>query len=131
MIFEKERIVIILKGKYAGAKVVVVGEPETIRGDIESLTVVGMSRIPRPVSENMSERQRKRREEMKVFLKKINIQHVLATRHTLENVIDRMNLSIDYAETAQRREAEKTIKKVFQEVYSVNPGSWIFKKLVF
>ena len=65
------KVVIILAGKYAGKKAVVVKVNE--EGDSKS-------RPPRKVLTKMSEKTVKRRTSMKVFTKVMNLQHFMPTR---------------------------------------------------
>lgn len=128
MIFEKDTVVLLLKGRYAGKKAVVVGEIHEDSGR-QCVMIAGISKAPSQVSENMTDAQRKRRSDMGVFVKKMNIRHLMATRHKVESFFRKVSLPAEYTDIAQRRAAEKEVKKELQRIYTVNAQHWMFKKI--
>lgn len=76
------KVVIILSGKYAGKKAVVVkvNEAGDNKHKFPYAVVCGLARPPRKVTTKMSEKVVKRRTHMKVFTKVMNLQHFMPTR---------------------------------------------------
>ena len=111
------KVVIILAGKYAGKKAVVVKVNE--EGDnkykFPYAVVCGVSRPPRKVLTKMSEKTVKRRTSMKVFTKVMNLQHFMPTRYNVE--FDFADLPKENAEPAEKKTFLKKIAKTFQESY--------------
>ncbi|KAI5145886.1 large subunit ribosomal protein L27e [Nematocida parisii] len=128
MLFEKETVVILSKGKYAGCKGVIVDGIK--KGEhFEYVTIVGMCKLPAPVTENMTERQKKRRESVKCFVKKMNIRHLMSTKYKMENVFDKMQLA-DISDMSEKVELLREVEKLFKAAYSNNASHWVFKKQV-
>ena len=78
------KVVVILSGRFAGKKAVIVKLDEEANGEqkkYHSCTVVGIERYPRRVYRGMSEKTIKRRCSMKPFIKSINLTHIMPTRY--------------------------------------------------
>ncbi|EHY65068.1 large subunit ribosomal protein L27e [Nematocida ausubeli] len=128
MLFDKETVVILSKGKYAGCKGVIVEEIK--KGDkFEYVTIVGLAKAPVPVTENMTDRQKKRRESVKCFVKKMNIRHLMSTKYKMENVFDKMQI-VDTTDMSEKVCLVKEAEKLFKAAYANNPAHWVFKKQV-
>lgn len=128
MILEKERVVLLTKGKYAGCKGVIVDQVK--RGELfEEVMVVGLAKAPMPVTENMTERQKKRRESTKCFVKKMNIRHLMPTKYTMENVFDKIDM-VDVTDMSEKVKLLREAEKLFRTAYANNSMHWVFKKQV-
>ncbi|KAH9387188.1 large subunit ribosomal protein L27e [Nematocida major] len=126
MLLEKEKVVLLSKGRYAGCKGVILDDLK--KGDkYEYVTVVGISKAPRPVTENMTERQKNRRESMKCFVKRMNVRHIMATKYTMENVFDKLEI-VDVTDMSEKVEMLREAERLFKGAYANNPSHWIFKK---
>lgn len=129
MLLEKEKVVLLSKGRYAGCKGVIVDDIE--KGErYEYVTVIGLAKVPSPVTENMTERQKKRRESIRCFVKRMNIRHLMATKYTMENVFDKIELT-DVTDMSEKVELLREAEKLFKAAYVNNPTHWVFKKQVF
>ena len=141
------RIVIILTGKYAGKKAIVLkvfyeGSKDRRFGHA---LVAGISRYPRKVSRGMSEARISKRIRVKPFVKYINFNHFMPTRYLLNQELDVKGMIRSFeshatlkpaaaAEGAEKKEApatkdplsnldfksnlRKEIKKALEEKYS-------------
>lgn len=129
MLLKKEKVVLLSKGRYAGCKGVIVDDIE--KGErYEYVTVIGLAKVPSPVTENMTERQKKRRESIRCFVKRMNIRHLMATKYTMENVFDKIELT-DVTDMSEKVELLREAEKLFKAAYVNNPTHWVFKKQVF
>jgi large subunit ribosomal protein L27e len=84
------RVVIILGGRYAGKKAVILKlfyEGSSNRKFGHAL-VAGISRSPRKVTKGMSETRVSRRIRIKPFVKYVNFNHFMPTRYVLANELD-------------------------------------------
>lgn len=71
-----------------------------------------------------------RRTRIKPFIKVINYNHLMPTRYTLE--LDGLKGVITpetFKEVSQREEANKTIKKAFEDRYTSGKNRWFFTPL--
>lgn len=124
--FAKDTVVLITKGKYAGQKGVIVEEMSESKGRAVVM-VVGLEKAPRPVTEDMTSKQKKKRSEVKGFAKKMNVRHLISTRHSIENVFSSMEIK-DISDMSERAVMRKEIEKRFRALYAKEPTNWVFKK---
>ena len=83
------KVVVILSGKYAGKKAVIVKVYEEGNGKYKfpHALVCGVARPPRKVTRRMNEKKVDKKTTMQVFTKVINLQHFMPTRFTFFQVI--------------------------------------------
>ena len=76
------KVVVVLSGKYAGKKAVIVRVNENVsdKHKFPYAVVVGVERAPRKVTRSMSEKKINKRTQMRVFTKVMNLQHFMPTR---------------------------------------------------
>src|SRR5690606_16255700 len=81
------KVVIILSGRYAGKKAIVV---QTFDGNKKRnfghCLVAGIARAPLKVTKSMSKKKILRRSRSKVFVKYINYTHIMPTRYTVGDI---------------------------------------------
>lgn len=79
------RIVILLKGRYAGRKAVIISASESGTKDRKypHCLVAGINRYPRKVNKNMSKARIEQRIKIKPFVKYVNLNHVMPTRYAV------------------------------------------------
>ena len=87
------KVVVILSGKYAGKKAVIVkvNETATDKHKFPHAVVVGVSHPPRKVTKAMSTKKVNRKTSMKVFSKVINLQHFMPTRFVMSHSFDEID----------------------------------------
>lgn len=81
-IIKSGKVVIILRGRYAGRKGIVIKTYDDGAGDRKfgHAIVAGIDRYPRKVTKSMKEDQVKKRSKMKPFIKSVNYTHMMPTR---------------------------------------------------
>ena len=84
------KVVVVLSGKYAGKKAVIVrvNENGSDKHKFPYAVVVGVERAPRKVTRSMSEKKINKRTQMRVFTKVMNLQHFMPTRFVMEPLFD-------------------------------------------
>jgi len=116
-IIKSGKVVLLLSGRYAGKKAVVVRTFDEGTADkrFGHALVAGIDRNPRKVTKSMSKSKVAKRSKVKPFLKFVSYTHLMPTRYTvdmdLKKMIDDSDLKGD--STAVKKE----VKKVFEERY--------------
>jgi large subunit ribosomal protein L27e len=118
-IIKSGRVVIVLAGRYAGRKAVVVSASES--GAFGCAVVAGVNRYPRKVVKAMGKAKFEKRTKIKPFVKKINFSHLMPTRHMVDFDLKKV-IGENPLESENRVEARKAVKKVFEDKYR-NPAT--------
>jgi large subunit ribosomal protein L27e len=118
-IIKSGKVVIILAGRHAGKKAVVVKNIEDGNNDDKRFShclVAGIARGPRKVTRGMSKKKvEKRSRTMKPFVKYINVRHVFPTRYQVDMDLKK---AVDEADLVEKKvEVKKTLKKIFEDRY--------------
>lgn len=124
--FGKEEAVLIIKGRHAGKKGVIIDDMASSKGR-KVVTIAGLDKTPAPVSEDLTAKQKRRKSALRAFVKTMNIRHVIATRYTMENVFNGLEIR-DLSEVSERIEMVQEIEGMFKKAYEANPTHWVFKK---
>merc|ERR1712007_312993 len=124
------RVVILLSGRYAGRKGVIVKTYEDSNQDrkFPHALVAGIDRYPRKVHKNYSKKKFEKRTKIKPFLKYVNLNHMMPTRHLMSSEIDleEFNKKIEAAAKThkdvlvnpeQRQVFRKSLKNIFERKY--------------
>ena len=133
-IMKPSKVVIILSGRYAGRKAVILknndeGTPERSYGHA---IVAGIDRYPRPITKKMSKKRKARRNKIKTFVKSYNYNHLMPTRYLVDIVFDKTVASRDVTkDLSKKRRAKAEVKKLFEERYKSGKNRWFFSKLRF
>ncbi len=118
------RIVILLQGRFAGKKAVIVKsfEEGSKSRPFPHAIVAGIERHPLKITGRMTQKKIAKRSRVKPFLKAVNFSHILPTRYTLPQEIDAKKIVSDtQMDTAEGKiEAKKAFKTLLQEKF-VNP----------
>merc|ERR1712083_860306 len=141
-IMRKGRVVILLAGRRAGKKAIIVKQNDEGRKDkkFAHALVVGIDRYPRKVTKAMDQKKVDRKSRIKPFVKYVNYNHMLPTRFMVKEDFEfRSCATEDKMSTAEGRKAVvKELKAKFQERYMQNAGGekqatadFLFKKLRF
>ncbi|KAL0215848.1 hypothetical protein P9112_008032 [Eukaryota sp. TZLM1-RC] len=120
------KVVVVLSGKYAGRKAVVVKlfEQGTKTRPYGHCIVAGIDRYPLKVTRGMSQETIKKRTSVKPFLKVMNFTHLMPTRYVLD--VPMPEISLESPE-----EGLKTIRSRFEDRYRSGQNMWFFSKLRF
>ena len=119
------KVVVILSGKYAGKKAVIVKVNEEGNGKYKfpHALVCGVARPPRKVTRRMDEKKVNKKTTMQVFTKVINLQHFMPTRfEKYRGIRGRYNVEFDFSELPKgdvdpsaKKAALQKIGKMFQQ----------------
>lgn len=120
MLASQGRIVIFQRGRYTGAKAVIVSASPN------AILVVGASKVPRPVFEGMTDRAKERRSKMQVFVKSVNPKHLIYTRYTSDIKIG-FEISVENLE--KKKECVKKVEEVLRKAMKSENNAWLFTKL--
>lgn len=135
------KIVILLQGRYAGKKAVIVQNQDngTNKHSYGHCIVAGVKRYPLRVKRRMTKKKIASRSSLKPFIKVANYNHIMPTRYTLD--IDAFKDKVDVAAfsspgaNADRPEARKesrgAVKTEFQQRYNAGKNKWFFTPLRF
>jgi large subunit ribosomal protein L27e len=133
------KVVVVLQGRYAGKKAVIVKVIEDGNRDREfgHCLIAGVAREPRRVTKSMSKKKILKRSKVKPFVKFVNFNHIMPTRYTISDLDLKSLVTSEAMKKADsKKTARKEVKKVFEERYierSVNNASvqFFFSKLRF
>ena len=120
-IMREGRVVILLQGRFAGKKAVIV---ETCDGGNESkkfahAIVVGIENTARKVTKSMSQAKREKKVRMKAFIKAVNYTHLLPTRYLVDvSALGMKGVSLQSISGGEGKKGNlKNIAKGFSEKY--------------
>ncbi|KAL5971239.1 60S ribosomal protein L27, partial [Taenia solium] len=126
--------VIILSGKYAGRKAIIIKNYDdgSAQKPYGHALVVGIDRYPRRILRKMSKKRVEGRSKIKPFIKLVNYNHIMPTRHTIDiqfntSVVNKNSL----VDKPKKRTALLEAKMKLQERYRTNENPWLFRKLRF
>merc|ERR1711981_1264466 len=125
------RVVLLLSGRYAGRKGVIVKVHEESNADrkFPHALVAGIDRYPRKVHKKLSKKRFEKKTKIKPFIKYVNLNHMMPTRHILSSEIELESFSKKVEEVAKRGEKNvlakpdqrssfrKELKKLFESKY--------------
>merc|ERR1712160_120457 len=141
-IMKRGRIVILLAGRRAGKKAIIVKQNDDGKKDkkFAHALVVGIERSPRRVTRSMNAKNIEHKSRMKPFVKYVNYNHLLPTRFMVKEDFEFRSLATeDKMNTPEGRKAlKKELKDKFQERYGQHKAGeqqatadFLFKKLRF
>ncbi|RMZ77960.1 hypothetical protein DV738_g4115, partial [Chaetothyriales sp. CBS 135597] len=128
------RVAIITRGRYAGRKVVIIQPVDTgtKQHPFSYALVAGIERYPSKVTRRMGTKRAEKRSKVKPFIKRINYNHIMPTRYTLELEGLKSVISNDtFKEVSHREDAKKQVKKALEERYLSGKNRWFFTPLRF
>ncbi|KDQ56647.1 hypothetical protein JAAARDRAFT_36130 [Jaapia argillacea MUCL 33604] len=133
-IYKPGKVAIVLQGRQAGKKVVVIKQNDegTKERPYPHAVVAGIERYPRKVTKRMGAKRLARRSKVKPFIKIVNYSHLIPTRYTLE--LESLKGSVGtetFKEPSQREDSKKNIKKLLEDRYTSGKNKWFFQPLRF
>lgn len=132
------RFVILLNGRHAGKKAVVIASyPQpTEERKYPHCLVLGISEAPKKLTKGMTQEQLTKRTQVKLFMKLVNYNHLLLTRHTLVDddfwgkaKPDDIVASLGDAST--KKACLDNLAKILRQKYLNNKFPWFFKAMAF
>eukprot|EP00088_Acartia_fossae_P070352 TRINITY_DN93_c0_g2_i2.p1 TRINITY_DN93_c0_g2~~TRINITY_DN93_c0_g2_i2.p1 ORF type:complete len:137 (+),score=47.01 TRINITY_DN93_c0_g2_i2:38-448(+) len=133
-IMKAGKVVLLLSGRYAGRKAVVVRPSDDGTSDkpFSHALVAGIDRYPRKVTKRMSKKKLKSRSAIKPFLKVVNYNHVMPTRYSVDISFDKANLNKEtLKDPMKKKKARNMVRSKFEEKYKSGKNGWFFQKLRF
>ncbi|PWN18122.1 hypothetical protein BCV69DRAFT_285418 [Microstroma glucosiphilum] len=133
-IYKPGRVAVVLGGRQAGKKVIVIKQYDegTKERPYGHVVVAGIERYPLKVTKSMGAKKLAKRSKVKPFIKVINYNHLMPTRYALELEGLKGTVSTDtFKEPSQREEAKKVVKKLFEERYLSGKNRYLFTPLRF
>lgn len=132
-IMKQGKIVIVLSGRYAGRKAIIVktsddGTPEKPFGHA---LVAGIDRYPRKVTKKMGKNKLKKKSKVKPFLKSLNYNHLMPTRYTAHDISFEKLSPKDLKDPVKRKTHRFQTRVKFESVYKEGKNKWFFQKLRF
>jgi large subunit ribosomal protein L27e len=128
------KVAIVLSGRHAGQKVVVIKPVDDSTKDrpYAHAIVAGIERYPQKITKRMGPKKVAKRSRVKVFIKQINYNHLMPTRYIFElDDIKGLVTQDTFKEVSQKNAAKKAVRKSFQERYKTGKHKWFFTKLRF
>merc|ERR1712076_169072 len=125
-IMKSGKVVLLLSGRYAGRKAVIVKSYDDGTGDRQygHALVIGMERYPRPVTKKMSK--------IKPFIKVANYNHMMPTRYSVDINFTKSTFNKDaLKEPPKRKIARHSARMLLEERYKTGKNKWFFNKLQF
>lgn len=129
------KAVVILQGRYAGRKAVIVRSFDDGTRDrpYGHCLVAGLSKYPRKVIRKDSAKKQAKKSRVKCFIKLVNYNHIMPTRYTLD--VDLKDIiTPDVLESKSKDKkvtAAKETKARFEERFKTGKNRWFFTKLRF
>nr|ACI68097.1 60S ribosomal protein L27 [Salmo salar] len=133
-IYNKDRVVIILTGKYAGRKAIILKSHEdgTKERPYSHLIVGGVDRYPKKITKDMGKTKVEKKSRFSVFVKTINSNHVLPTRYCTKVDVDMRKVdSKALLSLRNRRKLKAQIKTNMNKKFHSTQSKYIFRKLRF
>merc|ERR1712003_153104 len=136
-ILKSGKVVIVLQGRFAGRKGVVVETYDngTDKKKYGHALVVGIDRYPLAVNRAMGRREIAKRSRLKPFVKAVNYKHLMPTRYSLDvkfnDSIGEDALKVGAIEKGKRSQVRKAVKSKLEERYVAGKNKWFFTKLRF
>ena len=132
------RFVVMLQGRHAGKKAIVLAAYPEPTGDrkFPYAVVMGIEKYPKKVSKGMNQEQLVKKTQVKLFVKAVNFNHIMLTRHTLKDDDFFKKVSVEKVvaslkDAAEKKKVLEEAAKVLRQKYLNNKLSWFFKPLQF
>eukprot|EP00915_Cephaloidophora_sp_WS-2016_P006357 GHVH01008457.1.p1 GENE.GHVH01008457.1~~GHVH01008457.1.p1 ORF type:complete len:144 (+),score=28.09 GHVH01008457.1:54-485(+) len=109
------RLVVLNRGRHAGAKAIVVKTYESTKDrDFQHALVVGISKPPGKITPNMPQYKVDQKMKIRSFVKLMNVNHMIPTRYSVDRDLEINSLmpaSIDMNDQTQKKTACQKISK--------------------
>ncbi|VVC39407.1 Ribosomal protein L27e,Ribosomal protein L2 domain 2,Ribosomal protein L27e, conserved [Cinara cedri] len=132
-IMKSGKIVLVLSGRYAGRKAVIMKtyDEGTSERQYGHALVAGIDRYPRKVTKRMSQEKLKKRSKIKPFLKVLNYNHLMPTRYSVQDVtVDKVSPK-DLKDPMIKKKYRFQTRVKFEEKFKSGKNKWFFQKLRF
>eukprot|EP00096_Caligus_rogercresseyi_P006315 TRINITY_DN22664_c0_g1_i1.p1 TRINITY_DN22664_c0_g1~~TRINITY_DN22664_c0_g1_i1.p1 ORF type:complete len:137 (-),score=57.71 TRINITY_DN22664_c0_g1_i1:96-506(-) len=133
-IMKSGKVVVVLSGRYAGRKAVIVRPTDEGNGEkpFGHALIAGVDRYPRKVTKRMSKKKVKQRSKIKPFLKVLNYNHMMPTRYTVDIKFDKEAINKEVLkDPMKKKKARQIVRNDFESKYKAGDNKWFFQKLRF
>merc|ERR1712088_696459 len=133
-IMKSGKVVLVLSGRYAGRKAVVIKPNDEGTSDkpFGHALIAGVDQYPRKVTKKMGKKKIAKRSKIKPFLKVLNYSHLMPTRYNLDIGFDKTNLNKEaLKDPMTKRKAKQSVRLKFETRYKEGKNRWFFQKLRF
>nr|CAJ17390.1 ribosomal protein L27e [Dascillus cervinus] len=132
-IMKSGKVVLVLSGRYAGRKAIVMKTFDDGTSDKQygHALVAGIDRYPRKVHKRMGKAKMHKRSKIKPFLKIINYNHLMPTRYSVDIASEHKVTPKDLKDPMKRKKARFQVRVKFEERYKSGKNKWFFQKLRF
>ncbi|KAJ8731153.1 hypothetical protein PYW07_004317 [Mythimna separata] len=131
-IMKPGKVVLVLSGRYAGRKAIVVKNYDEGTSDkpYGHAFVAGIDRYPRKVHKRMGKNKIHKRSKVKPFVKVVNYNHLMPTRYSVDFSFEKFSAK-DLKDPAKRKKLRFNTRVRFEERYKSGKNKWFFQKLRF
>merc|ERR1739841_232909 len=129
-IMKAGKVILLLGGRYAGRKAVIVkpSDEGTTDKPFSHALVAGIDRYPRKVSK----KKVSKRSKIQPFLKVVNYNHMMPTRYSVDISFDKTNINKELLkDPMKKKKARNMVRTKFEERYKSGKNRWFFQKLKF
>eukprot|EP01054_Gregarina_sp_Poly1_P002756 Gregarina_sp_Poly_1__2755@NODE_1764_length_3381_cov_98_503923_g1152_i0_p4_GENE_NODE_1764_length_3381_cov_98_503923_g1152_i0NODE_1764_length_3381_cov_98_503923_g1152_i0_p4_ORF_typecomplete_len157_score24_09Ribosomal_L27e/PF01777_18/1_5e22KOW/PF00467_29/1_9e05DapH_N/PF08503_10/9_9e03DapH_N/PF08503_10/0_026rRNA_procarch/PF13234_6/0_023FAM219A/PF15260_6/0_11_NODE_1764_length_3381_cov_98_503923_g1152_i031471 len=134
-VFKPGRVVVILAGRFAGKKAVVLSayDQGNRQRSFGHALVVGIEKAPMKITKKMNADKIEKRTRVKVFLKHINYSHMMPTRYVVAGEIDAKTLIGDrkIESPTEKQQVKRDISKQLKQKFLSPEDSKTSRDLVF
>ncbi|KRY00407.1 60S ribosomal protein L27, partial [Trichinella pseudospiralis] len=133
-IMKPGRVVIVLAGKYAGRKAIVIKTHDEGSADRNYgyAFVAGVDQYPLQITRKMGKLKQAKRIKIRPFLKVVNHSHLLPTRYIVELNFDKSVVNEhSLRDKVKCKKAKRDVRQLFEERYKLGKNKWFFTKLRF
>lgn len=132
-IMKPNKVVLILNGRFAGRKAVIVKNFDERSSDkpFGHALVAGINRYPGKIVRRMSKKRRERNSKVKPFLKVYNYNHLMPTRYQIDFPFEKTVDPKEAADPAKKKTMLRSVKKEFETRFKSGVNRWFFTKLRF
>ena len=124
---------VLLQGRYAGKKAVIVkcNDEGTNARPYGHALVCGLRTVPRKITRKMDQKKQDKRSRCKTFIKYINLNHLMPTRYSLDVDLKGVVTPDVLDDATKKVAAQKESKKLFEEKFKTGKNRWFFTRLAF
>ncbi|KAK3227317.1 hypothetical protein Dsin_007179 [Dipteronia sinensis] len=127
------KAVILLQGRYAGRKAVIIKSFDDGTRDraYGHCLVAGIKKYPNKVIRKDNTKKTAKKSRVKAFIKLVNYQHLMPTRYTLDVDLKDIVTTDSLQSKDKKVTSSKETKKRFEERFKTGKNRWFFTKLRF
>ncbi|KAF2882606.1 hypothetical protein ILUMI_23574 [Ignelater luminosus] len=130
-IMKSGKVVLVLSGRYAGRKAVVMKNYDDGTSDkpYGHALVAGIDRYPRKIHKRMGKGKMHKRSKIKPFVKVINYNHLMPTRYSVDVASEQKVTPKDLKDPMKRKKVRFQVRVKLEERYKQGKNKWFFQKL--